>query len=100
LIPTSAVDICHHDEINIWHFDHLIEQIISTITNADHADADTIIRAQHLGRWICEHGRANRGLLEKRASSLIGHVSSRISVADDWWLVVSGKPQASTSHHR
>ena len=53
LIAAAAIDICHGDQIDIRHFDDLIEKVVPAVANTDHPDPNAIIRAQRTRGWIC-----------------------------------------------
>jgi hypothetical protein len=46
LIAAAAIDICHGDQIDIRHFDDLIEKVVPAVSNTNHSDPNAIVRAQ------------------------------------------------------
>src|SRR5205823_8500078 len=74
LIAATTVDVGHDDEINVGKLSDLIQKIVAPIADANHADSDAIVCAQHPGGGIGEHGRcAQSCLLKKSTSCLMFH---------------------------
>ena len=72
LIAAAAIDIGHGHEFHAVNRANLPQQVVAAIAHADHAHADAVVRAQHLGSWIRQHGgRSQRGLLQKSTPALL-----------------------------
>ena len=74
LVAAAAVDVGHGHEFHTLHRTNLAQQIVAAIADADHADANAVVRAQHGGSWIRQDsGRSQRSLFHKSAPGLIVH---------------------------
>ncbi len=74
LVMTPRVDVGDGHQLGIRQFQNLLQQLLPTPTNTNHADTNAVVRSQHARRWIGQQRRRGQSrLLHKLTPAVVSH---------------------------